>query len=376
MSKDKMKVCYVAHLPNLNGTSQSLLDILTCIGGEGIEPVVLLGKRGPLEGELKTRGVRYTVIPYSSEIKDRSTYKNFAKRIKSGLALGKVEKFFREENFDIVHSNTLLVGIGMEAAYRLGIPYICHIRDYDRSLLHEQRQRFLVKKASDNIVISESMAERFRAFAPEAKFTVMHDGIAADRYFRPHGEIFGGGKVGLLLAGRIEPRKGQLEAVQAVEYLVRSGMADLTLNIVGGVGDGEYDRKVREYVKEKNITQVNFIDFTDLDGLRAECGIGLMCSQSEPLGRVTVESMLAGMLVVGSDAGATPEIVTDGKTGLLYKAGDPEDLAEKIKYALGNADLMTKIAAAGQEYAYRAFDSGRYAAKLARLYREISEKDR
>ena len=60
-----MKVCYVTHMPNLTGASQSLLDLLRALEGSEVEPVVLLGRRGPLEDELEKRGVPFQVIRYA-----------------------------------------------------------------------------------------------------------------------------------------------------------------------------------------------------------------------------------------------------------------------------------------------------------------------
>lgn len=57
----------------------------------------------------------------------------------------------------------------------------------------------------------------------------------------------------------------------------------------------------------------------------------LMCSYCEPFGRVTLEGMRSGLVVIGSNTGGTPEIIFDGEKGLLYRQGDPSDLAKKIK---------------------------------------------
>ena len=53
-----MKVCYVTHLPNLTGANQSLLDILSKWEHQKVEAMVLLGKHGQLEEELKQLGIR------------------------------------------------------------------------------------------------------------------------------------------------------------------------------------------------------------------------------------------------------------------------------------------------------------------------------
>ncbi|MFM9745581.1 glycosyltransferase, partial [Streptomyces brasiliscabiei] len=60
----------------------------------------------------------------------------------------------------------------------------------------------------------------------------------------------------------------------------------------------------------------------------------IMGSVSEAFGRVTVEAMMNGMLVIGRNAGGTPEILDDGKFGLLFQTSD--ELANKLEYVLKN----------------------------------------
>jgi glycosyltransferase involved in cell wall biosynthesis len=55
-----------------------------------------------------------------------------------------------------------------------------------------------------------------------------------------------------------------------------------------------------------------------------------MCSRCEAFGRVTVEAMKLGLAVVGSNTGGTLDIVQHDVNGLLYEAGDVQDLARKI----------------------------------------------
>jgi len=50
----------------------------------------------------------------------------------------------------------------------------------------------------------------------------------------------------------------------------------------------------------------------------------------EPFGRITVESMMLGTPVVGSDVGGIAEVIEDGETGLLFPPGDEAVLAEKL----------------------------------------------
>jgi glycosyltransferase involved in cell wall biosynthesis len=66
-----------------------------------------------------------------------------------------------------------------------------------------------------------------------------------------------------------------------------------------------------------------------------------MCSRSEAFGRVTVEYLRRGRPVIGTRSGGTPELVDDGRTGLLYSPGDTRALANRIEL-LASSNVILK----------------------------------
>ncbi len=58
----------------------------------------------------------------------------------------------------------------------------------------------------------------------------------------------------------------------------------------------------------------------------------VMASKAETFGMVTIESMACGTPVIASNAGGSPEILDNGKFGILFKPLDSESLANKIEY--------------------------------------------
>jgi glycosyltransferase involved in cell wall biosynthesis len=72
-------------------------------------------------------------------------------------------------------------------------------------------------------------------------------------------------------------------------------------------------------------------------------------SRSEGLGRVVIEAFCRGRGVVGSSVGGIPDIVEDGRTGILVPPGDPEALAEALVRVLSDGTLATRLGAAAHE---------------------------
>ena len=126
-----------------------------------------------------------------------------------------------------------------------------------------------------------------------------------------------------------------------------------------------------KYISDNKIEGIHIIDFcNDLKKLREKCDIGLTCSIFEALGRVTIENMLGKLLVIGADTDGTIEIINE-QTGLLYKYGDFEELADKIIFAVNNKEKMIETACNGQEYANDKFDSNSYNSELYKIYESI-----
>ena len=88
---------------------------------------------------------------------------------------------------------------------------------------------------------------------------------------------------------------------------------------------------------------------------RQRMQVELMCSLAEPFGRVTVEGMQAGLVVIGCDTGATPEIITDNVDGLIYHRGKVDELADKIESVYKNHKLANRLSAAALKTTERKF---------------------
>ena len=94
-----------------------------------------------------------------------------------------------------------------------------------------------------------------------------------------------------------------------------------------------------------------------------------MNSKSDGLGRVTLEGMLAGCLVIGRAAGATVELIQNGVNGLTYK--NSEGLENILDHAVpDNQKMCQEIAKSGQKYALEQFRPGKNAREFLEWIRE------
>jgi glycosyltransferase involved in cell wall biosynthesis len=86
----------------------------------------------------------------------------------------------------------------------------------------------------------------------------------------------------------------------------------------------------------------------------------------EPFGRVLVEAMASGVVVIGTATGGSGEILLDGKTGLTYPPGDSEALAERIFSLYSDRKMYDLLSSEGRKFAIEKFS-------IERMVNEIED---
>jgi starch synthase len=93
----------------------------------------------------------------------------------------------------------------------------------------------------------------------------------------------------------------------------------------------------------------------------------------EPLGIVNLEAMACGTAVVASRTGGIPEVVDDGRTGLLVDVDDgfEENLARALDAVLADPVAARRMGEAGRERAAGEFGWDAVARRTVRLYEDV-----
>jgi glycosyltransferase involved in cell wall biosynthesis len=86
---------------------------------------------------------------------------------------------------------------------------------------------------------------------------------------------------------------------------------------------------------------------------------------------VLMESMAMGVPILATRTSAIPELVCDGRTGILVPPGDPAEMARAATALLNDNDLRARLAAAGQEEVNRKFHNKTLTCDLASVYRRM-----
>ncbi|TVP48873.1 MAG: glycosyltransferase [Gemmatimonadales bacterium] len=113
---------------------------------------------------------------------------------------------------------------------------------------------------------------------------------------------------------------------------------------------------------------------TDVDRLYSLIDVSVLTSLSEGLSITILESMSAGIPVVATRVGGNPELVDEGRTGLLVPPRDPETFAGAVVTLLRDPARRRQMGAAGLKRAREEFSLPRVAARYQELYREVTAR--
>jgi glycosyltransferase involved in cell wall biosynthesis len=158
---------------------------------------------------------------------------------------------------------------------------------------------------------------------------------------------FARGEVPLVVsAGRLQPMKGQVDLVEAIELLNRRRPVNLLI-----IGDGPDRPRV-----EARVADLRIGDRVALPGFvanpfaaMAQADVFVSPSHFESFGNVLVEAMAVGAPIVSTRVPAGPEwLVRDGENGLFAQAHDPADLAARIEDLLDDPLRAQSLAARGR----------------------------
>ncbi|MBL7942946.1 MAG: glycosyltransferase family 4 protein, partial [Flavobacteriales bacterium] len=161
------------------------------------------------------------------------------------------------------------------------------------------------------------------------------------------------------IAGRIDRLKGQHLAIEALARLA-SDFPNVKVVIAGEPTRGEptdYADSLRNMVDTLQLdSKVLFLPFTqEVSSFYTAIDICAMTSVGETFGMVTIEAMMCGCAVVGTNSSGTPELLHHGELGLLFEPGSSEGLESALRKLIENPDLRHRLGSKAKSFAQQQF---------------------
>jgi colanic acid/amylovoran biosynthesis glycosyltransferase len=205
------------------------------------------------------------------------------------------------------------------------------------------------------------------------KLHVIHVGVPIQQFTRrPDGALRQGDPM-ILFIGRHVPEKGHVVLLEATALLAERGHK-VTV-ILAGSGPA---RPALEHFAERLgvASRVSFpgaVGQDEIHALYANASIFCLPSFAEGLPTVLMEAMAMELPVVSTLITGVPELVEDGRTGLLVTPGRPDLLAAALERLLMDPALCAELGSNAREKVVRDFNSTRSAEQLYVLFaRELS----
>ena len=147
----------------------------------------------------------------------------------------------------------------------------------------------------------------------------------------------------ILHASNLKPFKRPLDLVTAARNALSHG-AKIMVVIVG---DGPLRSVMEEAARNEGVVDhfrfVGWVEYDEMPVYINLADIVVMPSEGEGLSRVYLETMACGRMLLASDIPAAREVIIDGETGLLFRKGDVDELARKLRTIAAQPEARAEI---------------------------------
>ncbi len=384
----KMKrVLYVANLnPNkLGSMEEHALFVSRELRRRGHECYLGFNEKpGPAVGpELEAAGARVLKV-YCGET---PVIGNKAKgKIGEAISLYRVVKKFK---IDVVHVQFIgLTNLTLWRLYFAGVKIVftdhssgLHIaRNPLKNTISTILHFFISQRVAQYIAVSDFVRERLRYthHLKAEKTLTLYNAVNLER-FKPLDADDARKTLGYPLDKKLVcavamliPEKGLQHLITAVALLVHDyDMKDLMAVIAG---EGYYREELEQLVDKLQVSNnVRFLGRrSDVQMLIAAADIVVVPSTwAEAFGLIIAEAMACARPVVASSVGGIPELVEDGVTGRVVKAGDSKALSDAMHALLRNKADRERMGKAGHEKAKEMFNLVQQVEKLVDVYESL-----
>lgn len=302
--------------------------------------------------------------------------------IRPSLAVGREIRAFGP---GLVHTHLIHAGVhGQLAARRRHVPAVATAHNLDPRLRRApalQAARLAGRRAVRTIAISDHVRqylEELRIASP-GSIRVVPYGIDLEGR-RPSPEVRARARAALdvadhevvvTVAARLIPGKGHDVLLDALVPAIRR-VPDLRLFVAG---DGPTRSALEAQARSLPPSTVRFLGFVDdpreLIGAGDLTAFPTLATLGEGFGLAALEAMAAAVPVVASDAGALPEVVDHGRTGLVVPAGQVEPLADALVRLGSDPALRARMGEAGLARARERFSLTGMVDRTLEVYAEV-----
>jgi glycosyltransferase involved in cell wall biosynthesis len=345
-----------------------------------------VGPEGSLESELKKIPGVLQIVP--ELVRPVHPPNDF-------VALRKLEKNFREQKPDIVHTHSGKAGIlGRLAAKRAGVPIVIHtihgpsfgnFQNGSSNFIFRSAEKIAARATMHFIVVADAMKQQYltAGIGKSEQYTKIFSGFPLEPFLDAKNDLALRRQLGIapdnFVVGKIArlfKLKGHDDLFAIAPEIVRQNPKIKFLL----VGDGEWRERFEKMARESG-WQNHFI-FTGLVSPgEIPKFVGIMdvlvhLSSREGLPRALPQALAAGKPVIAYDYDGAREICRDDETGFLISPGNLANLKNRLLQLANDSMLREKFGNAGQKFVRENFAVEKMVDAIYELYLQLSASNK
>ncbi len=367
-----IKVIHIISDTNIGGAGRWLLNFLKYIDNEKFNITIIMPEGSLLEDEIIKLEIHAIKLIKVDGMADKSFDINI---IESLYRLLKTKKP------DIVHTHASLSG--RISARLAGVKNIVHTKHCIDEVLNRGVKKwtgaFVNSILSDKIIaVSEAARANLLASGINTKKVItIYNGIEAlkeltEEYKNISRKKFGINRDEIVVSvvARLEEVKGHRYFIEAAGKVLEEYEQVRFIIIGTGSQEDKLNKMVEAFeLKDKVIFAGHIEDITELMNIT---DINVLPSISEAFGLSIVEAMSLGKACIATKTGGIPEVIEDGKNGLLVPIRDSDVLAEAILRLIRDSELRNSLGIFAREKAEHDFSARTMTNKVAELYESLA----
>lgn len=367
---------------DLYGSDKVLLQVIEKMSREGWQCHVVLPYEGVLQKHLlEIRNVLVYTIDLAVLRRKTFTPFGFLNYVKTFVSnqifiYGLCKRF----NIKTIYTNTSVVFPGAVFAKIFSLRHIWHLHEIlEENVVVNQIFKFLVKNFSSKVITpsdqsraSFSLNESLCKVVPNGVDLVADVAVQRNTYW--HDKGVNSEALIFLCAGRLTPRKGQLEFIQMASRLCANGLqASFVLAGSTFYDNDPYPQLLKDEVQRLNLGHCVFFlgEVRDMHTLLSVVDVVVMSSQrSECFPMVILEAMGASKLVAATALGGPTEMIENGVDGILFADLNPDQWAKEIRGYLEEPQRANNMRLAAKTKVMTKFSTELF---QERIFEEITE---
>ncbi len=362
-------VLYIVSSFKSGGTETQLLEILRRMDRRKFRPYVLcFRKEGGLLPLVEELGV---------EIREAGFDSLFT--VRAARFFRSLTRWIDERSIGILHGfhfHGNLYGALLKLMRRRLRLVVCEQGLYGPESLRADAGRWFYYRAADVVLVNCEAVRRIlveRDRLHPSRIGIIYGGVDTAKFpFRngsgARSRDAQGPVVGCV--GRLHPDKGQVVLARAARRIVESLPGARIVMAGEGPQRAELERAVAESGVADHVSLLG--DRRDIPAVLAGMDLLVLPSLNEGFANAALEGMSTGLPVVVSDAGGNPEVIDEGRTGLVVPRGNPEALATAVVKICSDREQARRMGEAGRERVMAIFGVNHLVTRHEQLYEDLT----